>query len=139
MTDIKMKKPSTFRNVAAIKFQLDLKPRTVHELAELVHLTARCVNKYLKVLRDANEVRVCGHEIKERSTLLRPMPIPLYALGDAPDVKYRAQTPKQAGRLGRKRLAADKERHDHRKAVARAKALVPKQQAELAYFFGRAK
>lgn len=136
---IKMTKPSTFRNVAAIKFHLDIKPRTSNELAELVHLSIRAVNRYLNLLREQNEVRVCGHTTWIRSVLAKPCPIPLYALGDKPDAVYNPLTRAQRSQAEWKQIKADTARLDVKRAKSRAKALKPKQQDELAAFFGRVK
>lgn len=137
MATIKMVKEAAFRNVANIKFHLSIKPMTVHELADKVGLTHRALSRYLNLLREENEIRIGGFKPTIRANGAN-LPVPLYEIGSAPNVKYKPLNRHQRNRLEQKRLKEDMDRRDRINAKARAKNLKPVLQDEVAFLFGRA-
>lgn len=140
MTDWKIKfvKRASLRNVEAIKAALT-KPMSIHELSELVYLEPKTVRRYVSALRfkEQKEIYVAGHRILIRKHG-KPFPVPLYAVGNKRDAVFKAQTKAENSKLYIERRKADPERWDLYLAKIRASNLKPKQQDELAYFFGRA-
>lgn len=132
---IKFHKPAAKRNAEVIKAALVV-PMTTHELAEIVHLTPKAVKRYLVALRAKDEIYRCGHKMMIRDKG-KPLPIPQYMAGNAPDVVYKAADKAANAKLYIQRRRMDPERHDRYLAKERARKMKPKAQDELQYFFGR--
>ena len=137
MTALKIKfvRPAALRNEKLIKAALT-EPKTIYEIAEIIHIQPNSVRRYLAALKDRKEVYVSRFREAFRSNG-KPYPQPMYALGNHRDAVFKAPTRIERSKIYMEKIRRDPDRYDRYKAKDRARHMKAKPQPELQYFFGK--
>ena len=137
MTTLKIKfvRPAALRNEKLIKAAL-AEPKTIYEIAEIIHIQPESARRYLVALKDRKEIYVSRFKEAIRSNG-KPYPQPMYALGNHRDAVFKAPTRIERSKIYMEKIRRDPDRYDRYKAKDRARHRKAKPQPELQYFFGK--